>query len=79
MQHEGAIIVRVERQPTPELTVGDVLLSAFSLTGALVLLSLVLAGLFAMLLVRYHRRRPIELDRPPSIVESGPPAAASLE
>ena len=61
------IIVQLVHEPPKEVTVGDVLLGAFGLTGALILFSLVLAGLFAIVLVRRNRRRPPELDHPPSI------------
>ena len=63
------IIVQLVHEPPKEVTVGDVLLGAFGLTGALILFSLVLAGLFAIVLVRRNRRRPPELDRPPSMKE----------
>lgn len=67
-QETKPFIVQVlPREPTEETTVGDVLLASFGLTGVLVLLSLVLAGLFAVLLVRWHKRHPPELDHPPSI------------
>jgi hypothetical protein len=67
VQETKPFIVQIAPQPTDEVTVGDVLLGSIGLTGALVLLSLVLAGLFAFLLVRRHRRHPPELDHPPSI------------
>ena len=66
-QNPGPMIVQVVPQPTEELSVGDVLLASVGLTGALVLLSLVLAGLFGVLLVRWNKRHPPELDHPPSI------------
>jgi ABC-type phosphate transport system permease subunit len=61
------IVHVIPKEPTEEMTVGDFLLSTFSLAGALVVLSLVLAALFAILLVRWNRRHPPELDHPPSI------------
>ena len=67
VQETKPFIVQVAPQPTEEVSVGDVLLAGIGLTGALVLLSLVLAGLFAVLLVRWHKRHPPELDHPPSI------------
>jgi hypothetical protein len=67
VQKDGPFIVSVTPQTKQEPTVGDVLLGSFGLTGVLVLFSLVLAGIFGWLLVRRNRRRPPELDRPPSI------------
>jgi hypothetical protein len=64
---EGPIFVRVAPQTRQEPTVADVLIGSFGLTGVLVLFSLVLAGLFAVVLIRRNKRRPPELDRPPSI------------
>jgi hypothetical protein len=64
------------REPTPEITVGDVLLGSIGLSGALTLFSLVLAGLFALLLVRWHRRHPPELDHLPSISPFAPDSNA---
>jgi hypothetical protein len=76
VQQKDAIIVHLVRQPTPEITVGDVLLGSIGLSGALALLSLVLAGMFALLLVRRHRRHPPELDHPPSISPFSPDSNA---
>jgi hypothetical protein len=68
VQEINPFIVQVApKEPTDEMTVGDFLLGSFGLAGALVLLSLVLAALFAVLLVRWNRRHPPEDDHPPSI------------
>jgi hypothetical protein len=67
VQETKPLIVHLVPTPTREVTLGDVLLGSIGLTGALVLLSLVLAGLFAILLVRRHKRHPPELDRLPSV------------
>jgi hypothetical protein len=68
VQQDKPIIVQlVPARPTEEVTVGDVLLASVGLTGALILLSLVLAGLFAILLVRWHKRHPPEADHLPSV------------
>lgn len=68
MQETKPFIVQVvPKEPTEEMTVGDFLVGVFGLAGALVLLSLVLAGLFAILLVRWNRRHPPEQDHLPSV------------
>ena len=66
-QRPDAFVVTVIKEPAKEITFGDVILAAIGVTGVLVLLSLVLAGLMAFLLVRWRRRHPPEQDRPPSI------------
>ena len=81
LQEPKPFIVQVAPQPTEEVSVGDVLLAGIGLTGALVLLSLVLAGLFAVLLVRWNKRHPPELNHPPSInpdavTDARPPSSA---
>ncbi len=63
----NAFIVTVINEPAPEISFGDVILSAFGLTGALVLISLVLAGCLAFVLVSWRRRHPPERDHLPSI------------
>lgn len=69
-------IVTVIEEPRQETTVGDILVAAFGVTGVLVLLSLVLGGLVAFLLIRWHRRHPPELGHLPSISPSVPDSDA---
>jgi hypothetical protein len=64
---EDAFVVTVIKEPAPQITFGDVILSALGVTGVLVLLSIVLAGLFAVVLVRWRRRHPPERDHLPSV------------
>ena len=64
---KDAFVVTVIKEPAPEITFGDVILSALGVTGVLVILSLVLAGLLALALVTWRRRHPPESDHPPSI------------
>ncbi len=52
--------------PTHQASFGDVVLGALGLTGALVIASLVMAVVFAGVLVIWHRRhRPEESRMPP--------------
>jgi len=62
-----AFVVTVIQQPAPEITFGDVILSALGLAGVLALISFALAGLLAFLLVRWRRRHPPEADHPPPV------------
>ena len=62
-----AFIVTIAEHPTRETTLKDVLLSALGVTGALVLLALVLGGLLALVLMRWNRRHPPEDDRLPPV------------
>ena len=76
---EDAFVVTVIKEPTPQITFGDVILSALGVTGVLVLLSVVLAGLFAVVLVGWRRRHPPERDHlppvSPFITDSTPPSS----
>jgi hypothetical protein len=62
-----AFVVTLAEKPTPQTTLGDVLLGSLGITGILVLLALVLGVLLALVLVRWHRRHPPELDHLPSV------------
>jgi hypothetical protein len=68
VQNPEPYIVRVVREPAAhETTIGDVILGALGLTGALVLIALVLGALLAFVLVRWHHRHPPERDHLPPI------------
>lgn len=62
-----AFVVTVIREPVKEVSFGDVILSALGVTGLLLLLSLVLAAVLALVLVRWRRRHPPEQDHLPSV------------
>jgi hypothetical protein len=51
------IIVKVVSDPTPQVTVVDVLVDAIGLTGAIVAGSLVLGGIVGLLLIANSRRK----------------------
>ena len=63
-------IVKVIEEPKPEVNFGDVIIAAFGVTGALLLLALVMGGVLAFLLIRWHRRHPPEHAHLPSITPS---------
>lgn len=62
-----AFIVSLIREPTPETTVGDIIVGALGLTGVMFLIAVVLGGAMALLLVLWHKRRPPEEDHLPSV------------
>lgn len=78
-QPPNAFVVTVIKEPAPEISYGDVILAAFGVTGVLVLISLVLAGCLAFVLVRWRRLHPPERDHLPSvspfITDPGPPSS----
>lgn len=51
------VIVRVVSEPTPQVTVVDVIVDALGLTGAIVAGSLALGGVVGALLIAYKRWR----------------------
>ena len=55
MQPVTPIIVKVVSDPTPQVTVVDVLVDALGLTGVIVAGSFVLGGVVGMLLIAYSR------------------------
>jgi hypothetical protein len=57
----------VLQQPSPQTTLGDVLLGALGVAGTLLLLALALGALLSLLLVRWNRRHPPEADHLPSV------------
>ena len=64
---KDAFVVTVIREPAKEVTFGDVILSALGVTGVLVILSLVLAAVLALVLVKWRQRHPPGADHLPSI------------
>ena len=66
-QRPDAFVVTVIKEPQKEVSYGDVILSSLGVAGMLTLLSIVLAGVLAFLLVRWRRRHPPEHDHLPSI------------
>ena len=68
MQTDGAFIVRLIEEPTPEVTVGDVIIGSLGVAGAMTLAAVVLGLLFGALLILRSRRRVAQHDdAPPSI------------
>ena len=51
------IIVKVVSDPTPQVSVVDVLVDALGLTGVIVAGSFVLGGIVGLLLIAYARRK----------------------
>lgn len=51
------IIVKVVSDPTPQVTVVDVLVDSIGLTGAIAAGSFVLGGIVGLLLIAYSRRK----------------------
>ena len=62
MLHQNPIVVHVVQQPVESTSLADVLIGAIGLTGALVLLAVVLGGAFGGLLIglKLLRGRRIE-------------------
>jgi hypothetical protein len=54
---QSPIIVQVVQQPVESTTLADVLIGSIGLTGALVLLAILLGGLFGGVLIGVKRRR----------------------
>jgi hypothetical protein len=73
-QKPDAFMVTVIKEPAKETTVADVIIGSLGITGLLVLLSLVLAGLLGLILVRMHRRAPFGADRLPPVSPTIPEA-----
>lgn len=67
MQTEGAFIVRLVEEPTPEVTVADVILGSLGVAGAMTLTAVLLGLLVGWFLIRRSRHRGIEAEHPPSI------------
>ena len=68
MQTEGAFIVRLIEEPTPEVTVADVIIGSLGVAGAMTLAAVLLGLLLGGLLILRSRRRVAQHDdAPPSI------------
>ena len=60
------VIVTLVDTPSDQTSFGDVILGAFGIAGVLVMVAVVLGGIMAVGLVRWHRRhRPEEDHIPP--------------
>ena len=57
MLQQTPIIVQVVQQPVESTTLADVLIGSIGLTGALVLLAILLGGLFGGVLIGVKQRR----------------------
>ena len=57
MQQQPAIIVHVVEQPVKSTTIGDVIIGAFGLTGALILVALLLGGVLGLVLIGFRKMR----------------------
>lgn len=83
-QESQPIYVTVAPDPaqveTPGTTVGHLVLGSLGLAGVLLLVSLLLGGLVGVMLVRWHRQHPPEVDHlppvSPSVPRSGPPQSS---
>jgi ABC-type phosphate transport system permease subunit len=60
-------IVQLPREPAPSTSLVDVIVGSLTLTGLIVVVAVLLGGVTAILLVRWRRRHPPELDRLPPI------------
>jgi ABC-type phosphate transport system permease subunit len=67
MQPPPSVIVEIVPTPTRETTLADIILGSLGLTGVLVLIAFALGAVVALLLVRWRRRHPPELDRLPPV------------
>jgi ABC-type phosphate transport system permease subunit len=74
---QSPIIVNIVPAPEHQVSFVDVILGSFALTAVAILVALVLGVLLAIFLVRWHRRRPPELDRLPPISPLIPDPTAS--
>lgn len=66
-QPQDPFIVTLIREPTPETTVGDIIVGALGLTGVMFVVALVLGASLALLLILWHRRRRPEMNHLPSV------------
>jgi hypothetical protein len=62
MQPVTPVIVKVVSDPTPQVTVVDVLVDALGLTGVIVAGSFVLGGVVGLLLIAYSRWKSARPD-----------------
>jgi len=62
---QDPVIVTLVDKPSEQTTFADVLLGAFGITGALVLLALVLGALMAVALVKWNQHHRPEQDHLP--------------
>jgi Kef-type K+ transport system membrane component KefB len=60
-------IVTIVPKPAQEVSLRDVIVNAIGVTGALTLIALVLGAIVALVLIRWHKRHPPEIDHLPSV------------
>jgi hypothetical protein len=63
LQPVTPVIVKIVSDPTPQVTVVDVLVEALGLTGAIVAGSFVLGGLVGLVLIAYSRWQAARSER----------------
>ena len=61
------VVTVIPQTPAPETTLSDVLIGSLGLTGALVLLAVVLGGVLAALRLEWNRRHPAQNDHLPPV------------
>ena len=61
------IVTVIPATPTPQTTVGDVVVGALAITGLLVVMAVVAGALLAVVRVRWNRRHPAEDDHLPPV------------
>jgi hypothetical protein len=72
LQDPQPFIVQIVPEPARQTTFADVLLGALGITGVLVLAAVLAGIVLAIVLMRWHRRHPPELDRLPSVAPLTP-------
>ena len=63
-------IINLPQQPAEDTSLANVVVGALGITGALVLLALVLGAVVALVLVQWHRRHPPDRDHMPSVSQT---------
>ena len=60
-------VTLITETPTPQTTVGDVIIGSLGITGVLVAIALVAGVLMAVVRVRWNQRHPVEDDHLPPV------------
>jgi hypothetical protein len=66
-QSSGPVIVTLVDKPSTKTTLFDVVIASLGLTGVLVAVALVLGGVVAFALIKWHRRHGPGTDHLPPI------------